>query len=893
MWGTKSSALLRDSPSTTTDSLTTTIMNLNTAAIPLRPSPAGPALDVGLTPKQKARLHEVADLLLEIYQTLARMRRIKAAWIQPGPHDLTAHLPLYASLGLDQRVIYLYSIMPCLDPVASSASSACFFETCRFFDPRNEEHVRDAREFFHDEDDPLCELRPWTTALSQMGQYGAVVMYEARRHVVVFMDNNSTENNDRNLGNGRDEWSVSEEEDEEDEEDDEEGKKEEEEKDEEEAEHEDGEDDGEDDGEEEEEEEKEDEEAEEEHYFDYLDARAAGAVLRDILGWYRDLVDVPGCAADDEEWEGHDDALRAAYRKHGWPGENFDGDAFVVDRARVKPAAEIRFEPEKVLPSRLYLEYMVRESEKAEKAALAQGHEKLAATNDVDEEWVARWQIWNAERLTCESKDRLKRAEELIAQGRGRQKVEDLPLWEWDKVRRVLEYQQRSLGWLKERLENAGTLALPTSQEYIRYDEELIATLQKACVASQADAERLCPGRSISSLDPDESVDGLEMKTKLDYLAGNLRYTEHPCEDRFLHGIFPSPREDGNQWMAWAVFDGHAGWQTADLLEKQLLPVVRHHLSQAKAEISRPPAAVDAVRNAIMRAFVSLDDSITKAALDTPQSNEPLHEKVKLLAPGYAGSCALLSLYDPSSTTLHVACTGDSRAVLGRQKPDGTWEAVPLSVDQTGSNADEIARINREHPGEEDTIAKDGRVLGFAVSRAFGDGRLKWPLELQQTLWRKFNGPAPLTPRYDVRTPPYMTAEPVVTATRIDPDTPSFLIMASDGLWDNLSNQQAVDLVGKWLRMSGAREGNSEAAPPRYETLDFSHFRKGLVERRFTEARTTVQDENAAVHLVRNSLGGNHHELIASRLAFSAPFSRRLRDDITVQVVFFGHKALE
>lgn len=379
-------------------------------------------------------------------------------------------------------------------------------------------------------------------------------------------------------------------------------------------------------------------------------------------------------------------------------------------------------------------------------------------------------------------------------------------------------------------------------------------------------------------------------------VAGVSRYdgtqlaSSSPCEDRFLHGIFPSPRDDGHQWMAWAVFDGHAGWQTADLLEKQLLPVVRHHLSQAKAEISKPPAAGDAVRNAMMRAFVSVDDSITKAALDTPQTNEPLHEKVKLLAPGYAGSCALLSLYDPSTTTLHVACTGDSRAVLGRQNPDGSWEAIPLSVDQTGSNADEIARINREHPGEEDTIAKDGRVLGFAVSRAFGDGRLKWPLELQQTLWRKFNGPAPLTPRYDIRTPPYMTAEPVVTATRIDPDTPSFLIMASDGLWDNLSNQQAVDLVGKWLRMNGAREENSEAAPPRYETLDFSHFRKGLVERRFTEARTTVQDENAAVHLVRNSLGGNHHELIASRLAFGAPFSRRLRDDITVQVVFFGHR---
>ncbi|KAK3900744.1 hypothetical protein C8A05DRAFT_35594 [Staphylotrichum tortipilum] len=393
-------ALIRESLSTTT-----TIMNLNTATIPLRPSPA---LDVGLTPKQKARLHEVADLLLEIYQTLARMRRIEAAWIQPSPHDLTAHLPLYASLGLDPRVIYLYSIVPCLDPLAASTSSARFFESCGFFDPRNEEHVREAREFHRDcavsEDDPGCELRPWTTALSQTGQYAAIVMYEARRHVVFFLDNTSYENNDRNLWNG-DEWSVSEGEDEEDEEE-EEG--------------------------EEEEEEEEEEEADEKPYH--------------------------------EEWWGHDDALRAVYRNHGWPGENFDGDAFVVDRARVIPAAKIRFEPEEALPSRLeQLQYMVRESEEAEKAATAQGHEKLVAANDVDEDWVARWEIWNAKQLTRESTDRLMRAKELVARGRGRQKVEDLPFWEWDQVRRDLEYAQLSLGRLKQGLEDAGTSALPPS----------------------------------------------------------------------------------------------------------------------------------------------------------------------------------------------------------------------------------------------------------------------------------------------------------------------------------------------------------------------------------------------------------------------------------------------
>lgn len=64
----------------------------------------------------------------------------------------------------------------------------------------------------------------------------------------------------------------------------------------------------------------------------------------------------------------------------------------------------------------------------------------------------------------------------------------------------------------------------------------------------------------------------------------------------------------------------------------------------------------------------------------TSQSTEPLQDKVKKLAPAYAGSCALLSLYDSVTSTLHVACTGDSRVVLGQKQPDGEWEAIDTFV---------------------------------------------------------------------------------------------------------------------------------------------------------------------------------------------------------------------
>ena len=365
-----------------------------------------------------------------------------------------------------------------------------------------------------------------------------------------------------------------------------------------------------------------------------------------------------------------------------------------------------------------------------------------------------------------------------------------------------------------------------------------------------------------------------------------------PCEDRFLHGKFASPWDgsgSGSQcpWMAWGVMDGHAGWQTAEFLEEQLLHFVQRSLQgQVKSSLSNngeEHVSAELVQSALSQAFVDLDDSIMKAVPNASENTDlSLQEKVKKLAPAWAGSCALLSVYDPITSTLHVACTGDSRAVLG-QKQDGKWEATPLSVDQTGSNADEIARLNREHPGE-DEVVKDGRVLGMIVSRAFGDSRWKWPLDVQEDVKQRFYGPSPLPPpKYNVRTPPYLTAEPVVTSTKIDPAKPSFLILATDGLWDMLSSQQGVDLVGKWLE-SQPGTANREAA---HDSFDFSHFRKGD-SWNFVEERTRTQDDNAAVHLARNVLGGNHQELIAGRLAFSPPFSRRVRDDITVQVVFFG-----
>ena len=119
--------------------------------------------------------------------------------------------------------------------------------------------------------------------------------------------------------------------------------------------------------------------------------------------------------------------------------------------------------------------------------------------------------------------------------------------------------------------------------------------------------------------------------------------------------------------------------------------------------------------------------------------------------------------------------------------------------------------------------------------------------------------------------------------------------MATDGLWDRLTNEQAVTLVGTWLQnYSPTVEAQISSAP----LADFADLEeeRGHIQR---EARTrgkpepqkayrgqvaradanhfTVKDNNAATHLVRNALGGNNEDMLRGLLTVPPPYSRNLR----------------
>ncbi|PRQ46697.1 putative protein-serine/threonine phosphatase [Rosa chinensis] len=133
------------------------------------------------------------------------------------------------------------------------------------------------------------------------------------------------------------------------------------------------------------------------------------------------------------------------------------------------------------------------------------------------------------------------------------------------------------------------------------------------------------------------------------------------------------------------------------------------------------------------------------------------------VAPEMVGSTAVVVVL--SGCQIITSNCGDSRAVLCR----GT-ETIPLTVDQKPDREDELKRIEGE--GGKVINWNGARVLGvLAMSRAIGDRYLR----------------------------PWIIPVPEITFTaRTDED--ECLILASDGLWDVMTNEEVGEVARHILR---------------------------------------------------------------------------------------------
>ncbi|KAG9123634.1 hypothetical protein FRC07_014430 [Ceratobasidium sp. 392] len=411
--------------------------------------------------------------------------------------------------------------------------------------------------------------------------------------------------------------------------------------------------------------------------------------------------------------------------------------------------------------------------------------------------------------------------------------------------------------------------------------------------------------------------------------------------------------------LFFAVMDGHAGPHTSRLLAKALIPAVALELSTLdqtsvessgidsadqsaigylKATLSYlgsllpsslapfgyvPSADPKYVQLAIQTAFANLDSEIVNAPIRVLEMLQAKAGSIKpwehpmaqaSMLPALSGSCALLAILDTARRDLHVAVTGDSRAVAGYWDEDangeGKWRVEVLTEDQTGRNINEYKRMVAEHPSDEASfVIQRGRVLGgLEPTRAFGDSNYKWPRDVQERLTSSLLPPGSTFRKCpsNLKTPPYVTSQPVITRrdlhflstpklqSRTLPrpkSTLRFLVLATDGLWDELSSSEVVSLVGAHFDGRRGKASKSELAKSIIAPAETAGIEGKSAESKAkqgsTEGEWAFVDENVGTHLIRNAFGGADREKLNQLLSIPAPHSRRYRDDVTVTVVWW------
>ncbi|OJJ73413.1 hypothetical protein ASPBRDRAFT_503137 [Aspergillus brasiliensis CBS 101740] len=386
-----------------------------------------------ISQSQKANLHEVAQLMLEIYETLSQMRYFETKAIQNGPHDITKMRPVYEKHGLDPAIIYLYSILPYVDSDITANTS--FFDGGNFADFRKESHVEEARDplclgpsdggDYEDEDGPY--MRPWMTALSLMGNHTSVIIYDARKHRIWIPHPEDEWSYDPALNDEPNEAPQS----------------------------------------------------NNENSFEHLPSRPAGDVLQDIARWYRELELLPGGGENSGiGWDTGDLDQKGLYLMHGWP-DNFDGIAFQVNQLRALCVINIRNDTKQILPQLRRCMISVEESSRT----ISRLQKSLAAAKSKNEEWIIRMELWKAGR------SHRRNSKELVE---GELKLNALEYRQANKELKSLQDSiRRTRKWLEEESKDADADTVKRLQGDL-YREEQSAILYEAVkMVIEADTNRL------------------------------------------------------------------------------------------------------------------------------------------------------------------------------------------------------------------------------------------------------------------------------------------------------------------------------------------------------------------------------------------------------------------
>ncbi|XP_034413776.1 protein phosphatase 1bb isoform X1 [Cyclopterus lumpus] len=201
-------------------------------------------------------------------------------------------------------------------------------------------------------------------------------------------------------------------------------------------------------------------------------------------------------------------------------------------------------------------------------------------------------------------------------------------------------------------------------------------------------------------------------------------------------------------WSFFAVYDGHAGSRVANYCSGHLL----EHILSGGADFSSGSGSVEGVKDGIRSGFLNIDEYM-RSFSDLRQGLDR------------SGSTAVCVLLSPSH--LYFINCGDSRAVLCRDTKVGF-----STQDHKPCNPREKERI--QNAGGSVMIQ---RVNGsLAVSRALGDYDYKC-----------VDGKGP--------TEQLVSPEPEVYVLERAAEGDEFVVLACDGIWDVMSNEELCEFV--------------------------------------------------------------------------------------------------
>jgi serine/threonine protein phosphatase PrpC len=213
-------------------------------------------------------------------------------------------------------------------------------------------------------------------------------------------------------------------------------------------------------------------------------------------------------------------------------------------------------------------------------------------------------------------------------------------------------------------------------------------------------------------------------------------------DDHLIQAKMPSAEDH----MLLGVFDGHGGAKTAQYVAPHLVEKIE---SMPSWQTYLENQTEENVGIALTEAFLAMDQELRERSEEA------------------SGCTAIVVMLTPSFIV--TANLGDSRAVLG-----SNGSTVALSFDHKPYNEEEKRRIEKAGG----TVSWN-RVDGdLAVSRAFGDFRYK-SVDLPQEEQK-------VTPEPEIQIQPMS-------------DQHEFVVLACDGVWDVMSNEEVTEEVRRLL----------------------------------------------------------------------------------------------